>query len=208
MAKTVFGIPGVNDKSSEGSPVAPGGTGPSPATVTPAKAAPMANPVTAKPVPASTAAPAATQGGAAKTVFGMPAVKLPTGAPAPAPAPASASSTAAAPAAAAPKGDDAFGATMIGAPAMTQDNIQASVEAAREATRSAADSKMTTDSSPAAMEKSESAPTPGVQDNLTQQSSDAAEWQPPPEPSNGFVIGLIVGLVCIIGAILLAATSL
>ena len=159
MGKTMFGIPGVNEKSQTGGAIAPkgtpgGGTGtgnrgasggmsqsrPQQRQSKPPEKAPMAKPAMAKPVPASGAnmaqKPASPQKSVgSKTMFGMPAMSMP----AKGGATASGSSAAVKPLAKknAPAAEkaavttgkgDAYGATMLGAPAMTDEMARAAVE--------------------------------------------------------------------------------
>lgn len=215
MAKTVFGIPGVNEKSIGGAPVAPQGTGPMPAAA-PAPApepepVPMVAPM-AK-MPAAGPVAGAKSAAANRTMFGMPAMKLPVATPAAEPAPVPIATPAPAPApSAAPateSPDDAFKATMLGMPAMDLESLSANP--AEQPVAAARDTEPTT--APASSTAPQTIPAPASSVPATASPSPAAsapqlgvynrELDPtrPKEPSPKLVMGILGGLVFFVIAV-------
>lgn len=248
MGKTVFGIPGVNEKSGTGSAIAPRGTtgGTSAGSTSQAgqqglsggqEKAPMAKPAMARPAPApakSMATPAPAKSAANRTMFGMPAMNLPAqgsaggmasqpAAASPAPAPAAkpaAEVSATSQPAKVDKSDAAYGATMLGVPAMTDEMARASLAQKPLMADSPVPSQSEPEVSTAVAQPEEvaelpvsvepEAPVPSTSIPVASNSapapvSSSTQLRPPVsragEPSKGLVAGLIVGFFMMLVAI-------
>ena len=258
MGKTVFGIPGINEKGKGGGAVAPGGTGPGGApgqsasdgknsgegepekqgsrdtqpkadeqsVAKPQPAQPKTGePAVAKPKPAqSPTTGGSPMKGAGKTVFGMPAMKVPgqpggapAGAKSPEPVKKETSSgevkvprqDSKADASAGPAGaDDAYMATMIGTPAVTSNDVDSAIAKAKEETRQKTDS-----SKEAGQEKVETGQEDAEQAEVQDESHiaepddtiDTDGEQPRKGLSATQVVILIVSALIVLGAMGFAA---